>query len=68
MDRVPRDPGGHARHQVAGMLFVDLRELVKFCQRARLRVRNLQLQNVAADELALANGIRELIDSAAIER
>src|SRR2546428_4660173 len=68
MDRVPRNPRGHPRHSIAGTFLVDLRDLMKFRQRARFLVRNLQLQNVAARELARANRIHQLLNSTAGER
>src|ERR1700720_1865901 len=68
MDRVLRNPGRDLHHLIAGTLFVDLGDLVQLRDHSRFFVRNLEMENFAAGELALADHADELLDSAARQR
>ena len=68
IDRILRDPRRDARAAIGRLLLVDFRDIVQLRQHPRFFVRNLELQNFAAFELALPDQVDEIFDPAAGER
>src|SRR5437667_11442137 len=59
MNRISRDPGRDPRRVIVGMFVIDLRDAAKLRQSARLFVRNIELEDLAAGELALAHDLHQ---------
>src|SRR5260370_26914573 len=64
MDGVLGNPDRDPCHLIAGKLLVDVRDLMKLRDEARFFVRDFELENLAAGELALADHFDEVLDSA----
>ena len=67
IDRILRDPSRDPRAAIGRSLLVDFRDVVQLRQHPRFFVRNFELENFAAFELALPNQVDEIFDSAAGE-
>src|SRR5438477_10005905 len=67
MYRISRDPGCDPRGVIVGMFVVDLRDATKLCQNTRLFVRNVELEDLATGELALAHDLHQPFNPSAGE-